>query len=71
VLAAGASDWVFERQAAEPFAPAAPFPLNHLVDCLESGRKPVASIEDARRSFIVAMAAYESAREKRPVDLKW
>ncbi len=27
VLAAGASDWVFERQSEEPFAPPSPFPL--------------------------------------------
>lgn len=71
VLAAGADDWVFERQAAEPFAAAPPFPLDHLIDCLESGRPTPASIDEARRSFIVAMAAYESARERRPVDLSW
>src|SRR5215210_3642271 len=32
VLAAGADDWVFERQSGENFAPAVPFPLNHLID---------------------------------------
>ena len=36
VLAAGASDWVFERQSEEPFMPPAPFPLTHLIDCLEN-----------------------------------
>jgi len=71
VLAAGAADWVYERQSELPYAPAAPFPLNHLIDCLENDRPPAATIEDARRSFIVAMAAYESAREKRPVALTW
>lgn len=71
VLAAGAPEWVFERQSAIPFAPAAPFPLNHLIDCLEHNRQPAATIEDARRSFVVAMAAYESAREGRPVTLSW
>jgi predicted dehydrogenase len=69
VLAAGAPEWVFERTSSVPFAPAAPFPLNHLIDCLEEGRQPVATIEDARRSFIVAMRAYESAREGRPVKI--
>ncbi|PYR55935.1 MAG: hypothetical protein DMF91_23150 [Acidobacteria bacterium] len=69
VLAAGARDWVFERQAEEPFAPASPFPLNHLIDCLEDNRRPVATIRDARRSFAVAMAAYQSAREGRPIRL--
>ena len=71
VLAAGAADWVYERQSELPYAPAAPFPLNHLIDCLENDRPPAATIEDARRSFIVAMAAYDSAREKRPVALTW
>jgi len=31
----------------------------------------VADIEEARRSFVVAMAAYESARRQSPVDLSW
>lgn len=67
VLAAGADDWVFERQAAEPFGPPPPVPLDHLVDCLASGRPPLATIRDARAAFAVAMAAYQSAREARPV----
>ena len=67
VLAAGASDWVFERQSERPFAPAAPFPLNHLIECLENNTQPIATIEDARASFAAAMAAYESARLRRPV----
>jgi predicted dehydrogenase len=71
VLAAGATDWVFERQSEEPFVPAAPFPLTHLVDCLERGHQPVATIQDARRSLRVALAAYESAREGRAVHLSW
>jgi predicted dehydrogenase len=71
VLAAGASDWVFERQGAEPFAIAAPFPLDHLLDCVESGRQSPANIDEARKSFVIAMAAYESARQGRPVHLSW
>ena len=71
VLAAGACDWVFERQAAAPFGPAAPFPLTHLIECLETNRQPAATIHDARRSLVVAMAAYQSAREGRPVTLSW
>jgi predicted dehydrogenase len=62
VLAAGAEDWVFERQSEESFAPAAPFPLRHLIDCLENQRPLVATIHDARKSFVAAMAAYQSAR---------
>jgi len=71
VLAAGASDWVFERQSAEPFGPSAPFPLNHLIDCLENNRPSGATIQDAYKAFIVSMAAYESARKGRPVELIW
>lgn len=43
----------------------------HLVDCLEQRRQPVATIQDARHSLIVALAAYTSAREGRPVHLSW
>jgi predicted dehydrogenase len=63
VLGAGASDWVFERQSEEPFAAPSPFPLNHLIDCLEHDRPPIATVHEARKSFAVAMAAYESARQ--------
>lgn len=69
VLRAGAADWVFERQSEEPFAPAAPFPLSHLVECLERNVQPLATIHDARRSFVAALAAYEAARTGRPVRL--
>ncbi len=69
VLASGAADWVFERQSELPYAPAAPFPLAHVVDCLERGQPTAATIEDARASLVVAMAAYQSARVRRPVTL--
>jgi len=69
VLAAGASDWVFEREAGEPFGPPAPFPLDHLIECIENYRLSAASIQEARQSFRVALAAYRSAREGRPIDL--
>ena len=71
VLAAGAPGWVFERTVGEPFGPPAPGPLAYLIDCLEADRQPTASIQEARRSFVVAMAAYESARQARPVQLSW
>jgi predicted dehydrogenase len=67
VLAAGAEDWIYEREAGEPFGPPSPSPLDHLIDCLESNRPTPASVEEARKSFRVAMAAYRSAREGRPV----
>jgi predicted dehydrogenase len=69
VLAAGAANWVFERNARPSFGPSSPFPLDHLVDCLNEGKPTVATIQDAREAFGVAMAAYESVREKRAVTL--
>ena len=71
VLAAGAPGWVFEGQSEEPFAPLSPPPLNHLINCLEENQPPVVTIQEARKSFIVSLAAYESAREGRPVHLSW
>ncbi|MCA9173309.1 MAG: hypothetical protein KDB14_02355, partial [Planctomycetales bacterium] len=62
VLAAGAENWVYERQAGEPFGPAHPGPIAHLIDCLEQHTAPVSTIQDAYRSFAAAMAAYESVR---------
>src|SRR5262245_38690827 len=70
VLAAGAPGWVFESPADEPFGPSVPQPLDHLIDCVETGRAPVASIREARRSFLVALAAYESARKGLPVAVR-
>ena len=53
----------FERQPDAPgFAPPAPFPLSHLIESLDQGRPPIASIREARDAFVAAMAAYESAR---------
>jgi predicted dehydrogenase len=71
VLAAGAADWVFERQSDDPFTPTPPMQLHHLIDGLENNRQPAATIQDARTSLIVALAAYESARVGRPVRLSW
>ena len=71
VLSAGAHNWVFERQAEPPFSAVTPFPLDHLIDCLESGQPSPANIDEARKAFVVAMAAYQSARQGRPVDLSW
>jgi predicted dehydrogenase len=69
VLAAGAPGWVFESPSDEPFGPSVPQPLDHLIDCVETGRAPLASIQEARRSFLVALAAYESARTGQPVSV--
>lgn len=69
VLAAGATDWVYERQSQEMLAPVLPHPLDHLIESLEHNRPTAAGIRDARDSFVVAMAAYESARKAQPVRL--
>src|SRR6266540_4843073 len=61
VLAAGAADWVFERQSEERFAATSPVVLDHLIDCLEDRAKPIATIHDARASFVAAMNFYASA----------
>lgn len=71
VLAAGAADWIFERNARPNYGPPSPFPLNHLIDSLNAGRPPVATIQDARKAFVVAMAAYDAARSGRPVIVKY
>jgi predicted dehydrogenase len=70
MLAAGAADWVFERQAEAPaYNPPVPFPLGHLVECLNTGTPPIASVREARAAFAAALGAYESARLGRTVDL--
>jgi len=69
VLAAGARDWVYERQSEEPFGAGAPVPLAHLIECLETGQPTVCTIHDARAAFVAALAAYESARQGRAVPL--
>jgi predicted dehydrogenase len=69
VLAAGAEDWVHERQSEEPFAAAPPMPLDHVIQSLEHGTPTVATIHDARASFATALAAYQSAREGRRIRL--
>jgi predicted dehydrogenase len=67
ILAAGAPGWVFERAAAEFSVPPSAGPMQHLIDCLDAGSTPVASIEDARAAFAIALAAYESAKLGTPV----
>lgn len=62
VLAAGAANWVFERQADASFGPASPFPLDYLIGCLDRQEPPATTIRDARASLAVALAAYDSAR---------
>jgi predicted dehydrogenase len=69
VLAAGADNWMYERDATELMSAPVPFPLNHLIECVESDLPSPASIQEARASLRVALAAYEAAREGRAVRL--
>jgi predicted dehydrogenase len=64
VLAAGAQDWVFERQT-----DTGPSSLDHLIECLDAGRQTIGTIQDARQSFVAAMAAYDAARAARSVKI--
>ena len=69
VLAAGAADWIFERQPEQQFSATFPLALNHLVECLDNKRQPDVTIRQARSAFVAAMAAYESAKTGRAVKL--
>jgi predicted dehydrogenase len=69
VLAAGAEGWIFERSG-DPFAQNAAALLDHLIDCVEQKRRPALTIEDARTSLAIALAAYASAREGQTVRLQ-
>ena len=51
VLAAGAEDWVFERQSEDAFSIQAPALLDHLIDCLED--RAVAHRDAARCAPVV------------------
>jgi predicted dehydrogenase len=70
ILAAGAADWVFQRQPEHAFSGTFPLALNHLVDCLENKRQPDVTVQQARSAFRAAMAAYQSAREGKAVSLR-
>jgi len=41
--------------------------LNHFVDCLRTGEKPLASGEDARAALAIARACIESFQQGKPV----
>ena len=43
--------------------------LNHFVDCLRTGEKPLASGEDARAALAIARACIESVQQGKPVRL--
>ncbi len=66
VLGAGAANWTFERDAQAPFGPPTPPLIAHVIDCVENGRDPIATVHDARQAFAAAMAAYDAARSGSP-----
>jgi predicted dehydrogenase len=70
VLAAGAEDWVFERQSEDAFSIQAPALLDHLIACLEGRATPIATLREARHSLAAAFDAYRSAREGRRITVK-
>jgi predicted dehydrogenase len=43
--------------------------VDHLIECIESGREPAATIEDSRRNLAVCLAFYEAARTGKAVTL--
>jgi len=69
VLAAGAPSWVFEREMGEYFVSPRPSALDYLIRCIEENKQPVANIHQARKSFVVALAAYDAARRGSPVQV--
>jgi predicted dehydrogenase len=69
VLAAGAENWIFERSW-DPFAPHTPALIDYLIDCIERKSPSALTIQDARTSLAVALAAYQSAREGHAVRLE-
>lgn len=62
VLGAGAANWTFEREASAPFGPPRPPLIEHVIDCVENEKEPIATVRDARQAFAAAMAAYDAAR---------
>ena len=44
-------------------------PVEHLVECLESGRQPAATIDDSRATLAACLAFYEAARSGASVTL--
>ncbi len=51
------------------YAEAYPAEMNHFVESLEEGRRPMVSVEDGYRSQLLVEAAVESLRTNRPVQV--
>ncbi len=69
ILAKDAVGWVTERPGGDRSAPASPGLIPYVIECIEKGRKPAGTIDDAYRAFVVSMAAYESVKCGGPVTL--
>ncbi|WP_059103012.1 Gfo/Idh/MocA family protein [Shouchella shacheensis] len=44
--------------------------LHHFMDCIQTGKEPVVTAEDAYKAMEIALAALQSIEEKRPVSLE-
>lgn len=67
ILAKDAEGWDFHRPGGDRSAPASPGHIPYVINCIENNRKPLGTIEDAYRGFVVCMAAYDSAKLGQPV----
>jgi predicted dehydrogenase len=61
--------WTFARPVGQYAVAQTPGALAYLIECVEEDKEPEASMEGARDSLAVALAAYEAARTGRPVEV--
>jgi predicted dehydrogenase len=61
--------WAFYRPMPQYAVAPVPSALAYLIECIEEDKEPEASMEGARNSLAVALAAYEAARSGKPVRL--
>jgi predicted dehydrogenase len=75
-VAPGADGWVtpsvpgFDQQMAHFHKLQRAIVIEHTVDCIRSGRKPILSAEHGRHALEIMLRAAEAARSGRAVDLK-
>ena len=64
--------WTVEKSTTpmgEYFVSSPPVALDYLIRCIEGDEEPVANIQEALKSFRLAMATYEAARKGAAVQL--
>lgn len=44
--------------------------INHFVDCIMNGLKPVITVEDAYKALVIIDAAYKSIKERKPIKIE-